>query len=78
MITKKQRKEFTKAVGIRYVKRVRAILEEKKVLNAEGKPYSDSTIKHVFNGSFSNEAIEDAFFEVCKKAKEEHSKPRVF
>jgi hypothetical protein len=78
MITRKQRKDFTKAVGTRYVKRVRAILEEKKVLSKEGKPYSDSTIKHVFNGSFSNEAIEDALFQVCREAKEKHLNPRVF
>lgn len=78
MITPKQRKEFTKAVGTRYVKRIRAFLEEKNIVNSEGNPYSDSTIKHVFNGSFSNNAIENAFYEVCKEAKKAHVKERVF
>lgn len=78
MITLKQRNAFTKAVGPRYVKRIRAFLTEKEIVNSEGNPYSDSTIKHVFNGSFSNEAIENAFFEVCQQAKKEHVKEREF
>lgn len=78
MITKKQRKEFTRVVGNRYTARIRAFLEKNNIVNSEGKPYGDSTIRHVFNGSFNNDAIENAFYEVCQEAKNSHVEERVF
>lgn len=78
MITEEQRNEFTRVVGTRYTKRVRDYLAKKKIVSEKGIPYSDSTIRHVFIGTFSNKAIEDAFFQLCQEAKNTHLKPRVF
>lgn len=77
MITKKQRKDYQKKIGKYYTAAIRAYLEEHKILSKEGKPYANSTIWHVFNGSFENEAIENAFFEVAKTDKTEHLKTSV-
>lgn len=77
MITKKQRKEYQKKIGRYYTKHIRAYLTEHNVLSKEGKPYADSTIWHVFNGSFENEAIENAFHEVAKTDKKELLKTSV-
>lgn len=78
MITEEQRQEFYKTVGNRYVKRIRANLVKKKILKPDGKPYSDSAIRHVLLGKFNNEDLENAFYEVCQEVKTEHLKPRVF
>lgn len=74
MISKAQRKTYRKTIGRYYTKRIRTYLEENNVLSKDGKPYADSTIWHVFNGRFENEAIEKAFIEVAKELEPTHLK----
>ena len=77
MITKKQRKEYQKKIGRYYTKPIRAYLTENNILSKHGKPYADSTIWLVFNGSYESPAIENAFFEVAKTDKKELLKTSV-
>jgi hypothetical protein len=77
MITKKQRKEYQKKIGKYYTAAIRAYLEEHNVLSKSGKPYANSTIWHVFNGSFENVGIEKAFEKVANPDKESHLKTSV-
>lgn len=76
-MTKKDRDEVYVTVGIRYSKRILEILAENKVVNDEGKPYSDATVRAVFRGDFNNVGIENAFKQLVKQAKTEHLKTSV-
>jgi methyltransferase-like protein len=67
MITVAQRKKLKKVFKNGYSQGVKAILEEKKIVNKKGNPFSESYINHVFNGRNTNDAIEEAIFELYQK-----------
>ena len=72
MMTKKDRDEVYVTVGIRYSKRILEILAKNNVVNDEGKPYSDATVRAVFRGDFNNEGIENAFKQLVQEVKTQH------
>lgn len=67
MITVAQRKKLKKAFKNGYSQGVKEILNDKNIVGKNGNPFSDSYINHVFNGRNTNEAIEEAIFELYQK-----------
>jgi hypothetical protein len=77
MITIAQRKKLKKAFKNGYSKEVMLILEDRKIVNKNGNPFSESYVRHVFNGRNSNDLIEEVLFELYQKRVYEVSNKRM-
>jgi len=77
MITIAQRKKLKKAFKNGYSKEVMLLLEAKKIVSKSGSPFSESYVRHVFNGRNSNDAIEEVLFELYQKRVYEVSNKRI-
>lgn len=67
MITITEREKMKKAFKNGYSKDVQAILNSKGIVRKNGIPHGQSYINHVFNGRNTNDAIEEALFELYQK-----------
>lgn len=74
MITKANRTKMKKLLKRSFIPDIQSILKEKNILNKKGNEYSVAYISNVFNGYESNEAIEEAIFDVYELKKKELAK----
>jgi len=71
MITEIERKELRQLFQGFYAEDVLEILQEKKIVNRNGKPHNIQYIRMVFQGVRKNQDIEDAIWQLASERKNE-------
>jgi hypothetical protein len=77
MINKNERTKLQRILKNSFIADVQYILDKKNIRSKKGVSFSKGFISHVFNGKYSNDAIELAIYEVYKERKTQQAKMSV-